>query len=98
MESACHGSDEGDGGIGVMTLGTIKVENNHTGKPMVNPGKGNVAVYGAQAFPNEGNGPGLPSKGKRWPVDSENFSIKNEPERHSSHNQELELLPGIFCG
>jgi len=98
LESTCRGSNEGDGGTGVMTLGTTEVENNHMGKPMVNPGKDNVAIYGALTFLNEGNGLGFPSGGKPWTVDSGNVAIKNEPEKHSYHNQECELLPGIFRG
>jgi len=63
-----------------MMPGTTEVENIHTGKPMVNPGKDNVAIYGAPAFPKEGNELGLPSGGKPWPVDSGNVAIENEPE------------------
>ena len=81
-----------------MTLGTSEVENNQTGRPMVNPGKDNVAMYEAPAFPKEGNGPGFPSRGRPWPIDSRNVAIENEPKKHSYHNQELELLPGIFHG
>ena len=81
-----------------MKLGTTEVENNHTGKLMVNPGKDNVAIYGASTFPNEGNGPGFPSGGRPFPVYSGNVAIENEPKNHSSHNQELELLTGIFRG
>lgn len=47
-----------------MMLRTTKVENNHTGKPMVNPINDNVAIYGAPAFPKGGNGPGFPSGGR----------------------------------
>ena len=50
LESSFHDSDEGDGGTGVMTLRTTKVENSQTDKPMVNPGKDSVAIYGALAF------------------------------------------------
>jgi len=57
LESTCRGSNEGDGGTRVMTLETTEVENNQTGKPMVNPGKDSVAIYRAPTFPNEGNGP-----------------------------------------
>ena len=89
LESSCHGSDEENGGTGVMTLGTTEVENNHTGKLMVNPGKDNVAIYGAPAFPTEGNGPGVPSGGRPWPVDSGTVAIRNEPEKHSNCNEEL---------
>lgn len=81
LESTCHGSDEVDSGIGVMTLGTTEVENNHMGKLMVNPGKDNVAIYEAPTFPKEGNGPGFPSGGRPWPVDSGTLSIGNEPEK-----------------
>ena len=31
LESTCRGSNEEDGGTGVMMLGTTEVENNHTG-------------------------------------------------------------------
>ena len=65
---------------------------------MVNLGKDNVAIYGAPTFPNGGNGPGFPYGGRPWPVDLGNVAIENELEKHSSHNQELELLPGIFRG
>jgi len=84
LESSYHGSDEGDGGIGVMKLWNNKVENNHTGKSMVNPGKDNVSIYGAPTFPNEGNGPGFPSGGKPWLVDSANVAIKNDRGPYSS--------------
>ena len=78
MESSCCGSDEGDGGTGVMTLGTTEVENNHTGKPMVNPGKDKVSIYRAPEFPKEGNGLGFPSGGIPWPTDSGKVAIENE--------------------
>jgi len=61
LESSCHGSDEGDGGIGVMTLRSTKVENNQTGKPMVNLGKDSVSIHKAPLFPEGGNEPGFPS-------------------------------------
>ena len=64
LESSCHDSNEGEGGTRVMKLGTTEVENNQTGKPMVNPGKDSVAIYGALAFPKGGNGPGFPSGGR----------------------------------
>ena len=66
LESTCRGSNEGDGGIGIMTFGTTEVEINQMGKPMVNPCKDNVPRYGALAFPKGGNGPGFPSGGKPW--------------------------------
>lgn len=68
------------------------------GKPTVKPGKDNVAIYGAPAFPEGGNGPGFPPGGRPWPVDSGKVSIGNEPKKHSYYNQELELLPKIFRG
>jgi len=69
-----NGSDEGDSGIGVMTLGTTEVENNQMGRPMVNPGKDNIAMYGALTFPKGRNEPGFPSGGRPWLVDSGNVS------------------------
>jgi len=62
-----------------MTLGTTEVENNQMGKPMVNPGKDNVAIYGELEFPKGRNGPRFPSRGRPWPVDSGKVSIQNEP-------------------
>lgn len=44
--------------------------NNQTGKPMVKPGRDNVAIYGAPMFPKRGKGLGFPSKGIPWSVDS----------------------------
>ena len=89
LESSCRGSDEGDGGTRVMTLRTTDVENNQTGKLMVNPGKDSVAIYGAPTFPKEGNRPGFPSGGRPWPVDSGNVAIVNEPEKQSNCNEEI---------
>lgn len=91
LESSCHDLNEGDGGTGVMTLRTIEVENNQMGKLMVNPGKDNVAIYGAPAFPNGGNEPGVPSGRRPWLVGSSKFSIQNEPEKHLHYNQEYFL-------
>lgn len=84
LESTCCGSDGGDDGTGLMRLGTNEVENNHMGKPMVNRGKANVAIYGASTFANEGNRPGFPFGGKPWLVDSGNVAIENEKEPYSS--------------
>jgi len=81
LESTCLGLDEGDGGIGVMTLETTEFENNHTRKPMVNPSKDNVSIYEAPTFPNEGNRLGFPYGGKPWLVNSGNVSIENKPEK-----------------
>jgi len=64
LESSCRDADEGEGGTRDMTLGTTKVENNQTGRPMVNPGKDSVAIYGEPVFPKGGNGPGFPSGGR----------------------------------
>jgi len=64
LESSCRGSDEGDSGIGVMTLETTEVENNQTRKIMVNPSKDSVAIYRALIFPKGGNGLGFPYKGR----------------------------------
>ena len=36
------------------TIGTKEVENNQTGNPTVNPGRDNVAIYGAPTFPRGG--------------------------------------------
>ena len=41
----CCSGGGGGGGTIVITLETTEFENNHTGKPMVNPGKDNVAIY-----------------------------------------------------
>ena len=84
LESSCRGSDKVDGGMGVMILGNTEVENNHTGKPMVNPGKDNVAIYEAPTFPNGGSGLGFPSGGRPWPVDWGNVAIENKKEPYSS--------------
>ena len=54
---------------------TTGVENNQTDRPMVNPRRENVAIYEAPTFPNEGKGPGFPSDGIPWLVNSGNFSI-----------------------
>ena len=64
LESMCRGSNKGDGGTRVMTLGTTEVENNQMGKPVVNPSKDSFAIYGASIFPKGGNGPGFPSGGR----------------------------------
>ena len=61
-----------------------EVENNHTGKLMVNLGKDKVAIYGAPTFPKEGNGLGFPSGGTPWPVDSGKVAIENEKEPYSN--------------
>ena len=53
-------------------------ENNHTGKPMVNPGKDKVVIYGTPTFPKEGNGLGFPSGGTPWSVDSGKDAIEQE--------------------
>lgn len=81
LESSCRGLDEEGGGTGVMTLETTEVENYHTGKPMVNPGKDNVAIYGAPTFPKCRNGPGFPFGGRPGPVDSGDVAIGNDPEK-----------------
>ena len=66
-----------------MTLGTTEVENNQMGKPMVNPGKDSVAIYGALAFPKGGNGLGFPSGDRPWLVDSGNVAIGNKPGKNT---------------
>jgi len=81
LESLCRDSNEGDNGIGFMTLGTTEVDNNQMGKSMVNPSNNNVALYGTLAFANGGNGLGFPSKGRPWPIDFRDVAIKNELEK-----------------
>ena len=58
---------------------TTRVENNKTDGPMVNPGRDNVAIYGAPTSLNEGKGPGFPSDGIPWLVNSGNVSIGINP-------------------
>jgi len=98
LESMFRDLNKGDNGTGIMMPRTTELEKNQTSKQMVNLGKDNVAIYRALSFPKEGNGPGLPSGGRPWPVDLGNVAIGNEPKKHSYLSQELELLPGIFCG
>jgi len=64
LESLYHDSNEGDSGIGYMTLGTNEVENNQTVKPMVNLGKDKASMYGAPKFSMEGNKLVFPSGGR----------------------------------
>jgi len=80
LESICRGLDEGHGGTGVMMLRTTEVENNQTGRLMVNLGKDKVAMYEAPTFPKGGNRPGFPSRERPWLLDSEDIAIRNKPE------------------
>jgi len=65
---------------------------------MFNADKDNVSMYGAPTFPNEGNGPGFPSRRRPWPIDLGDVAIENELKNHLYCNQELKPLPGIFRG
>ena len=89
LESLCRGSDEGDGGIGGMTLGTTEVENNQMVKLMLNPGKDSVAIYRAPTFLKEGNELGFPSGGRPWLVNFGNVAIGKKPKKQSNCNEEL---------
>ena len=46
---------------------------------MVNPGRDNVAIYGALTFPNDGKGPGFPSEGIPWLMEFGNVAIGINP-------------------
>ena len=81
-----------------MTLESTEVENNYTGKLMVNPGKDNVAIYGALKFPKEGNGLGFPSGERTCPVDSRNVAIRNEPEKTQTVMKNSNRYQEYFVG
>ena len=81
-----------------MTLGITKVENNQTGKPMVNPGKDSVAIYGAPTFPKEGNGLGFPSRERPWLVGSGNVAIRNKPENTRTIMKNSNYYQEYFVG
>ena len=49
---------------------TTEVEKSQTGKPIVNPGSDNVAMWGAPISPQEEKGLGFPPRGIPWLVDS----------------------------
>ena len=84
LESTGCCSGGGDGGTKVITLGATEVENNHTGKPMVNPGKDKVSRYGVPTFPKEGKGVGFPSGGTPWSVDSGTVVIEDEKDPYAN--------------
>ena len=52
----------------MRSIRTIGVENNHTGRPRVNPGRFKVAIKGAPTFPVRGIVQGVPSMGISWLV------------------------------
>jgi len=49
---------------------TTEVEKSQTGRPTVNPGIDNVAMWGAPISPQEEKGLGFPPRGFPWSVDS----------------------------
>ena len=55
---------------GLVAIWTTLVEKSHTGRPIVNPGSDNVAIWGAPTSPQEEKGLGLPPRGSPWLVDS----------------------------
>ena len=54
----------------------IEVEKSHMGKPIVNPGSDNVAIWGAPTSPQEEKGLGFPPRGNPWLVDSIFLNLK----------------------
>ena len=55
---------------GITVFWTTEVEKIHTGRPIVIPGRDNVATYGEPIFPQEENGLWFPSRGIPLLVDS----------------------------
>ena len=61
---------------GITVFWMIEVEKSHMGKPIVNPGSDNVAIWGAPKYPQEEKGLGLPPRGIPWLVDSILFNLR----------------------
>jgi len=59
----------------IGALGITRMENNHTGNPIVNLGRLNVAMRGGQTFPNEGITKGSPGEWVSWLVSLEGIAI-----------------------
>jgi len=60
---------------------TTEVKKSHTGKPIVNPGSDNVAIWGAPTSPQEEKGLGFPPRGTPWLVDSIFLNLRPTWER-----------------
>jgi len=65
-------------------VGTKEGENNQTGNPTVNPGRDNVAIYGAPTFPMGGKRQGFPSGRELGLVNPRKVAIENEKETDAS--------------
>ena len=74
---------------------TVRVENNHTGSPRVNPGRFKVAIKGTPTFPMRGIVQGVPSMGISWLVfkgvlsiasnNKTNYKVDRKPKVQSTH-------------